>query len=414
MKILFLSNFYPPHNIGGFGGYAALCQEVVEGLVERGHDVAVLTSTYGVDHEIVEGYVHRLLSLESDLHFYQTREAWLYPLKRNRNLNHLRSLIERLQPDFVFIWGMWNLSNSLAAEAEKLLGSRVVYYIANPWPIEPNMHQFYWDMPAQTPLRRLAKRLLRIPARLLLKAEWEQVPLLFKHAPCCSQAQRDQLLEAGVPLQDAPIIYEGIDLAPYLAQANRRNGAGGSTSLSLLFVGMVAEHKGIHTIIEALTHLPPAVLKRISLTILGSGHPDYEARLRHMVNTHNLEAYVTFHNPIPRPELPAFLGRFEVLLLPSIWPEPLARIMQEGLAAGMVVVGSATGGTKETITDGENGLLFAAADAVTLAEQIERILNDPPLRQKLAEEGKQTAIEQFDIGRMIDEIERYLKRIGSN
>ena len=55
------------------------------------------------------------------------------------------------------------------------------------------------------------------------------------------------------------------------------------------------------------------------------------------------------------------------LLLPSIWEEPLARIMQEGLAAGMVVIGAATGGTKEIIVHGENGLLFPAADAAACA-----------------------------------------------
>lgn len=408
MKILFLSNFYPPHHIGGYG---ALCQEVAEGLAGRGHAVIVLTSTHGINGEIAEGYVHRLLTLESDIHFYQAKEACFYPLKKKRNLRHLRSLINKSQPDIVFIWGMWNMCKSLAAETERLLGSRAVYYLANPWPIEPNMHQVYWDMPARTPFRRLAKRTLRIPARVLLKAEWEQVPLCFDHALCCSKAQRDQLVEAGVSLRNAPVIYEGIDLAPYLAQTDRQNGAGGSV-MSLLFVGILAEHKGVHTIIEALTHMPLNVLKRTRLTILGTGHPDYETRLHNLVDTHNLSAYITFHNPIPRSELPEFLGRHDVLLLPSIWSEPLARIMQEGLAAGMVVIGSATGGTRETIVDGKNGLLFAAADAVALSGQIERLLNDPPLRQKLAEEGRKTAIERFDIRRMIDEIEMYLMNVA--
>lgn len=79
MKILFLSNLYPPHHIGGYG---MLCLEVVEGLAKRGHDVTVLTSNHGVDEEITEGYVHRWLTLESDIHFYQKSEAWFYPQKK--------------------------------------------------------------------------------------------------------------------------------------------------------------------------------------------------------------------------------------------------------------------------------------------------------------------------------------------
>lgn len=410
MKILFLSNLYPPHHIGGYG---MLCLEVVEGLAKRGHDVTVLTSNHGVDEEITEGYVHRWLTLESDIHFYQKSEAWFYPQKKEDNLNHLRTLVETIEPDIVFIWGMWNLSNSLAAEAEKLVGPRVVYYLANPWPIEANMHQAYWDMPARTPSRRLAKSLLRIPARLLLADEWAEVSLKFEHAPCCSKAQRDQLLEAGVPLKDAPVIYEGIDLAAYLAQPNRWAAAHRSDILSLLYVGILAEHKGVHTTIEALAHMSPEVLKQTRLTILGSGHPSYEERLHNLVAEHNLSAYITFHPPIPRPELPEFLGRSDILLLPSVWAEPLARIMQEGLAAGMVVVGSATGGTKETIIDGENGLLFAAEDSFFLAKQIERLWHSRELGQKLAEEGRRTAIKNFDINRMVDDIEVYLECVDA-
>ena len=408
MRILFLSNFYPPHHIGGYG---MLCLEVAEGLGRRGHTFHVLTSTHGVGRPLTEGHVHRLLGLESDLHFYQSRDAWLYPLVRNRNLRHLRRLLDTVRPDVVFIWGMWCLSKHLAAEAERLLDSRVVYYLANPWPIEANMHQAYWDMPAQRRGRHLAKQVLRLPARIVLRAEWEPVPLRFQHAPCCSRALHDQLLDADVPLQDAPVIYEGIDLAPYLAQADQRNGSADTHELSLLFVGILAPHKGVHTTIEAVAHLARIKRERIKLTILGSGHPDYEAQLRNLVGQHELSKYVVFHSPIPRSELPKFLGQFDVLLLPSIWEEPLARIMQEGLASGMVVVGSATGGTKEIIVDGENGLLFPAGDAPALAAQLERLIADISLRRRLTARGRCTATEEFDINQMLDNIEAYLEHV---
>ncbi len=410
MKILFLSNFHPPYQIGG---YEMLCEEVAQALARRGHTITILTSTHGVGREIIEGHVHRVLTLESDLDFYKVRRAWLYPLFRNRNLRRLRSLVTAFQPDIVFIWGMWSLSKLLAAEAERLLGSRVVYYLANPWPIEPNMHQAYWDDPARQPGRELAKRILRVPAQLLLRSEWRPVPLQFRHAPCCSQALRDQLLDAGVPLQHAPVIYEGIDLAPYLAQADRRNGSGQAEPLSLLFVGILAPHKGVHTTIEALAHLPPAKRQLTRLTILGTGHPQYEAHLKSLVDTHGLARHVSFHQPIPRSDLPEFLGRFDVLLLPSTWEEPLARIMQEGLASGMVVVGSATGGTREIIVDGDNGLLFPPGDAPRLAAQLERLMADSSLRRRLAARGQHTATEKFDINQMVDNIETYLEQVNA-
>jgi len=407
MKILFLSNMYPPHVIGG---YEALCEEVVEGLTKRGHRVSVLTSTYGYEGEVTEGGIHRLLSLESDLQFYKIRDAWTYPQRQQQNLDHLRHLIAVEKPDIVFIWGMWNLSKSLALEAERVMGERVVYYLANPWPIEANMHQKFWDAPATTFVRNIAKRLVRIPARALLRQEWERAPLKFEHAPCCSAAQRAQLLEAGVPLRDAPVIYEGVDLRNYLAQANKRT-YGNSDVMSLVFIGILAEHKGVHTTIESLTQLSAEDQKRVRLTVLGKGHRQYEERLRNLVSEHRLSDLVTFHAPIPRVELPEFMGRFDVLLLPSIWAEPLARIMQEGLACGMVVVGSANGGTAETIIHGENGLLFQPGDAADLAAQLKRLLDDLSLWRSLAEAGRRTAEERFDINNLVSNLEAYLRNV---
>jgi len=405
MKILILSNFYPPHHIGGYG---MLCMEVAEGLANHGHTFKVLTSQHGVDNPTVDGHIYRFLSLESDIHFYKPGQGLRYPSAKRRNLAYFHQLITSYQPDLIFIWGMWSLSKELAAEAERIFGSRVIYYMANPWPIEPNMHQVYWDEPAHKLTRRPAKMAMRIPARILLRDEWKSVPLQFEHAPCCSEALRTQLLEANVILQDAPVIYEGIDLALYLAQSDQRPI---SQRLRLLFVGILAKHKGVHTIIEALTLLSPTQLAQTELTIVGSGHPEYEAYLRKLVVDNDLSEYITFHPPIPRSELPAMLGEFDVLLLPSTWEEPLARIMQEGLASGAVVVGSATGGTKEIIINEENGLLFPAENSRGLANALNQLMDDPNLRRKLAENGRQTAIEKFDIVRMVREINSYILNV---
>ena len=72
------------------------------------------------------------------------------------------------------------------------------------------------------------------------------------------------------------------------------------------FVGTLAPHKGVHTAIEALGHLLKDGLDTpIKLTILGGGHPDYEARLHLLVEHWQLAEHVSFHRPIPRAQLPA-------------------------------------------------------------------------------------------------------------
>lgn len=411
MKILFLTNFYPPFKIGG---YELLCQEVVDALIDRGHSAIVVTSTHGVTKPVSEGNVHRLFTLESDLHYYQISHGLTYPSAKKRNIQYLRQLVSTFQPDIIFIWGMWCLSKELALEAENLLKSGVVYYLANPWPIEPNMHQAFWDMPGRNSHLRFFKQFCRIPARFWLHTEWEPVSLRFQYAPCCSESLRNQLISAGVPLKEAPVIYEGIDLEKYSAFGNLRNDSRKDGKLSLAYVGILAPHKGVHTIIEAVTRLTPEYRQRINLTILGTGHPQYEAHLHNLVDTNNLNQHIRFQSPIPRSILPEFLGRFDVLLLPSTWEEPLALIMQEGMASGLVVIGSATGGTKEIIKDGQNGFLFPPQDSSCLAEKIELLITNPSLLQNLANNGQQTAFCKFDLNRMVDDIENLLIKVHNN
>jgi glycosyltransferase involved in cell wall biosynthesis len=101
----------------------------------------------------------------------------------------------------------------------------------------------------------------------------------------------------------------------------------------------------------------------------------------------------------------------DVLLIPSVWPEPFSRMVLEGMAAGLAVIATPTGGTTEVVRDGENGLLFAPGDSDALARQIARLGDEPELRQRLAQAGLDTISTHFTEARMLDEIEQYLREV---
>ena len=103
------------------------------------------------------------------------------------------------------------------------------------------------------------------------------------------------------------------------------------------------------------------------------------------------------------------LQQFDVLIFPSIYEEPLARITQEAMASGLVVVGTTTGGTKEFLRDEGTGLTFTPEDADGLAEQVTRLSLDPDLCNRLAQAGRQAVLENFTLDKMVKEIEVYLK-----
>jgi len=226
MRILFLTNFYAPH---GLGGEEQSCQQVVEGLKQRGHTTLVLTSMHGTHHVPAEADgIYRSLYLEMDLdpwrhslNFFTKRKA-----RERHNLQRLERILEQFEPDIVSIWGMWNLPKSLAALAEAWDPDKVIYRFASYWPTLPSQHELYWRTPGRRWYSRLPKWMLGRVALAMLAREAQQPPLAFKHTICVSTATRNALVQAGVPVSNARVIYTGLDVNRYLGGEPHRQGHG--------------------------------------------------------------------------------------------------------------------------------------------------------------------------------------------
>jgi glycosyltransferase involved in cell wall biosynthesis len=235
--------------------------------------------------------------------------------------------------------------------------------------------------------------------------------LKLDHVICVSAAVRDILVNAGLPLDQAQVIHGGTDVERF-ADTSMRNG--GSSRLRLLYAGQLVRHKGVHTAIEAVAKLVNEHdVKQLHLTVVGSGHPTYEAFLHALVDREELHDCVSFYGPAAKSEMPAILQQADVLVFPSVYDEPFARMTQEAMLAGLTVVGTTTGGTKEILVEGENGLTFAAEDADALARQIRRLVTSPNLCRQLAEAGRRTVLENYTLDKMVDQIEDYLQEVVS-
>jgi glycosyltransferase involved in cell wall biosynthesis len=211
----------------------------------------------------------------------------------------------------------------------------------------------------------------------------------------------------------ARIVHTGLNVENY-SNSERHHRDADDRGRNLLYAGRLVADKGIDTAIRAMAKL---VFNRgqrdMRLSLAGSGSTDYENYLHSLVSQAGLTDYVSFLGWVSPEEMPELLRKFEVLLVPSIWPEPLARIVLEGMATGLVVLATPTGGTREILTDGENGLLFAPDDPEDLAQKIVRLADDSTLRRKLARAGRQTVAERFTVMKMLDEMESYLQEIAT-
>jgi glycosyltransferase involved in cell wall biosynthesis len=414
MRILFLTNFYLVH---GSGGEEQSCQQVVEGLKQRGHETLVLTSMHGYGNVPVEADgIYRSLYLEMDLvplwhsvNFFTKRKE-----REKHNLKVFERALKAFDPDIIFIWGMWNLPYSLPAFAEARYSQKVVYRFATYWPTLPSQHEIYWRTPGRNWYSRLPKQILGHIALSSLNREVQKLPLAFRHAICVSAATRNVLVEAGVPVSEARIIHTGLDVERYLNGSDQKVVEQKDQNLNLLYAGRIYPEKGIDTLIEAMLKLVHVQGKRnICLSIAGSGSVEYENHLHQLVKQNGLTEHVVFLGWIPPAGMPELLREFDVLVLPSTWPEPFSRAVLEGMISGLVVVAARTGGTPEVIADGENGLLFIPNNPDDLAGKIAQLVENPASRNRIGKAGRQTILERYTMARMMDEIEGYLLEIAS-
>lgn len=104
------------------------------------------------------------------------------------------------------------------------------------------------------------------------------------------------------------------------------------------------------------------------------------------------------------------LAGLDVFVMPSL-QEGLGLALMEAMAQGLAVVGSAVGGIKTLIRDGQNGLLVMPADPVSLAEAIKRLLADKQLRDNLGASARKFIMDNFSKEKMIDETERVYRDV---
>ena len=398
MKILVISNLYPPHYIGG---YELGCQQVVEALRQQGHQVKVLTSSYGVKAPETDGQNYRWLKIEEVWLGHSPKNVPLAALQKERvNQAAFKRLCRDFKPDVVYIWNAANISISLAFLAQQMK-IPVFFYVSDVWLSlwETDTWGHWCRAKPWTSAKRAAKKaLLSLLNRIGLNTA--QGTLDLKHVQFTSQFTKGQTVQAGIPVANGQVLHWGVDVDQYCP------GNSSSSPRRLLYVGQTREHKGIYTAIEAVKTLKEQN-KDLPLTLTvagGSVLHEEEVLLRKHVAALGLEKEVIFTGLLPRSELLPIYQNHDILIFPSIFDEPFSITLLEGLSSGLAVVGTTTGGSKEILKNEVNALTFPPGDALACAGQLQRLLDDPALYEKVRRNGRQTVVDQFQFKMMTEKI----------
>lgn len=188
---------------------------------------------------------------------------------------------------------------------------------------------------------------------------------------------------------------------PVGSEAIHRNRAAGLSS-KLLFLGRVTKLKGGAQLLDAIPHAERKLGRRLPLTVAGDG--PQRARLEAMARRNNMA--VTFTGWIGNSAKNELLAEADLLVLPSLWPEPFGLVGIEAGAYGVPAAGFDVGGVRDWLIAGYSGELAAGTPPTIdgLANAICRALADPGHYEQLCRGAREVA-GRFHLAAHLSELE---------
>lgn len=191
-----------------------------------------------------------------------------------------------------------------------------------------------------------------------------------------SEHMRQEAIVHGVDPARAVHLPPFTPAAPKAIAARPRED--GQARWHLLFAGRMETLKGGHVLLDALSQLNDELRRRVRVTFAGDGRE--RTRLEHRATALVERGVdVRFVNWLSPADRTALFQNVDLLVVPSVWPEPFGLVGLEAGASGVPAVAFDVGGIREWLTDGVTGRLVSASpiSSASLARGIEDCLSNP-------------------------------------
>lgn len=368
MKILMLSWEYPPKVVGGIARHVA---DLSEALAEKGEEVHVITC-----------------GVQGAPEFEDYRGVKVYRTTMNNPS----------APDFLTWVFQLNLNMMEVAERLKASGQEFDLIHAHDWltAYAGKCLKHAWRLPLIATIHATEygrnNGLHNQLQRYISDVEWWLGYEAWR-VICCSEYMRQELQRIfQMPADKIQVIPNGVyqkDFQKTTTDPRKIRSQYAAPDEKIIFhVGRIVREKGLGVLLEAMPRIL-AVVPRVKLVIAGQG--GYLEELRH--RTYQLGVYnrVYFTGYIDDDTRNALYQCSDVAVFPSLY-EPFGIVALEGMAAGVPVVVSDTGGMSDIVSHGVNGLKAYVDNPISLADNIIWALQHPDHTQKM----KQQALTDID------------------
>jgi glycosyltransferase involved in cell wall biosynthesis len=388
VRILVLSNLYPPDQLGG---YELGCRQAADGLLRAGHNVRVLTTIPRAKDSPLTPHVDRRLRLV-DIYdqFYHSKARPVSNAIRNQealsvnafNVHVLGQVVEEFRPDVAYVW------NVIGVGGLGLLAG--LQQMGVPWV----MHLM--DHVPQTLCS------LEYGGRVLPTLAAAFARLCRGRFLCCSQTTLDEITAAGVPIADRTAIVPNWvttagtpDRTDYLPEGRLR----------VVSAGAISASKGMDILIQAAGLLRDRGHIHFLVDLYGPGSNPY---FQTLIRSLDLADRVRIRGPRSQDELYELYPNYDVFAFPTWSREPFGFAPMEAMAHGCVAIVSRLCGFAEWFLDGVD-CLKADRNAAAFADAFERLIRHDVPVAAMGRRGSRVVLQHYRLDTVLPRIESELR-----
>lgn len=407
MKIALASAEYPPET--GFGGLGSYVYKLAHSLTALGHDVTVVSSTLK-ETEVTTRKdggvtVYRIPKPRYSLKgFGRSINNIIYSFRLHRVLKKLvrEQGIEVIQfPEY--------------------LGEGLFHSFLGRTPYVIRFSTPRWMVDELNEGHSLISR-PRTMINHLIDIWTENTPPRRSRSFIFPSRDLMGLMERRIGLKGCKrVIYPGVDVDRFKPNTDpdlrRKYGVDGS--LVVLYVGRLEFRKGVHVLAEAATRIADR-FPNVQFVFVGSDTKSalaggsMRAYTEQIFRNNRIEKALKIIDGVGHQDIAGIYGLGDILVVPSLY-ENLANVLLEGMAAGLPIVTTSSGGSPEVVVHGTNGLVVPPGDPEALAGAISDLLTDAETRDRFSRNNREKALKDLSLERMAREsLEVYSQLLGGN
>lgn len=404
MHVLFLTQYFPPE----IGSTQNRLSYLAKSLVQRGHEVTVLTALPNYPQgKIFEGY-RRCLLMEERADGMRMVRVWCYATRRKavwpRMLNYgsfmFASLLGSLRigrPDVMLADSPPLFLGLSALPMKWILGAKLVFNVADLWP-------------------ESAVAMGVVRNRSIIKAATAIEEMIYRHSDLITGATRGivENVQRRMPNKPVVLLTNGADLSALNGQHRdravvRRNWAA-EGKFVVGYAGLHGLAQRLETVLEAAARLA----SNPDIVFLFFGDGPEKAALVDKAGKMGLQN-VKFYPPQPKGQIAEVISAFDVALVPlrdlALFRGALPSKIFEAMSLGTPVICSVPGEAQAIIEESGGGICTRPEDAEEMSSAILRLYSQPGLRETMGNAAKEFVSRFYNRATIAANFERLLTRL---